>query len=60
MKALVHYEMKKIWKRKSTGVVFLLMLLSIIAISLIFVSDQGYCGRKRKSNGIGLSNNNPF
>ena len=45
MKALVHYEMKKIWKRKSTGVVFLLMLLSIIAISLIFVSDQGYYGK---------------
>lgn len=45
MKALVHYEMKKIWKRKSTGAVFLLMLLSIIAISLIFVSDQGYYGK---------------
>ena len=45
MKTLVHYEMKKIWKRKSTGVVFLLMLLSIIAISLIFVSDQGYYGK---------------
>lgn len=45
MKALVHYEIKKIWKRKSTGVVFLLMLLSIIAISLIFVSDQGYYGK---------------
>ena len=44
MKALVHYEMKKIWKRKSTGVVFLLMLLSIIAISLIFVSEQGCYG----------------
>lgn len=45
MKTLVYYEMKKIWKRKSTGIVFLLMLLSIIAISLIFVSDQGYYGK---------------
>ena len=44
MKALVHYEMKKIWKRKSTGVVFLLMLLSIIAINYVFVSEQGCYG----------------
>lgn len=45
MKTLVYYEMKKIWKRKSTGIVFLLMLLCILAISCVFVSDQGYYGK---------------
>lgn len=44
MKTLVHYEIKKIWKRKSTGIVFLLMLLSIIAINYVFVSEQGCYG----------------
>ena len=44
MKTLVYYEMKKIWKRKSTGIVFLLMLLSIIALNYVFVSEQGCYG----------------
>ena len=44
MKTLVYYEMKKIWRRKSTGIVFLLMLLCIIAINFVFVSEQGCYG----------------
>lgn len=49
MKTLVYYETKKIWKRKSTGIVFLLMLLCIIAINFVFVSEQGYYGEDSAS-----------
>ena len=42
MKTLIYYEKRKILRRKSTIIACLLMLLSIIALSFVFVSDQGY------------------
>ena len=44
MKTLVYYEKRKILRRKSTVIACLFMLLSILALSLVFVSDQGYFG----------------
>lgn len=40
MKTLIHYEKKKLLKRKSTMITCLLMVLCIFAISLVFISDQ--------------------
>ena len=42
MKTLIYYEKRKILRRKSTIIACLLMLLSIIALSFVFVSDQDY------------------
>lgn len=42
MKTLIYYEKRKILRRKSTIIACLLMLLSIIALSFVFVSDQDH------------------
>lgn len=42
MKTLVYYEKRKILRRKSTVIGCLFMLLSILALSFVFVSDQRY------------------
>ena len=39
MKTLIYYEKRKILRRKSTIIACLLMLLSIIALSFVFVSE---------------------
>ena len=44
MKTLVYYEKRKILRRKSTVIACLFMLLRILALSLVFVSAQGYFG----------------
>lgn len=42
MRTLVYYEKKKILKRKSTVITCSLLLLCILALSLVFISDQFY------------------
>ena len=42
MSTLIHYELKKILKRKSSWVTLLTLLVCVTAITLVFVSDQYY------------------
>lgn len=42
MKTLIFYEVKKLLRRKSTAVVYLLMAACIFAVNLVVISDQGW------------------